>query len=71
MGWIALIGGLIALLTEIVQMFRDSKKEKKEQDLDLKKQKTEEIQSIARGLIDGDASRVVAGFDRLRKLKSK
>ena len=66
MGWLAIVAGAITLLTEIFQLIREMRTENKEEAVELKKQKTEIIQSIARGLIDGDEHRVNSGFDRLR-----
>lgn len=41
----------------------------KEHREDVKKQKTELLQSVARGIIDRDASRITAGFDAIDRVR--
>lgn len=69
MGWGAILGAFLALALEIIKIIRDVKAENKEEAIELKKQKTEVIQSLARGIIDRDASRINSDIDRLRRLR--
>lgn len=71
MGYGAIIAALLSLALEVIKLIRESRADKKEEALERKKQKTEVIQSIARGIIDRDASRVNGEFDRLRRLKER
>lgn len=61
----------VALITEIIKLIREVRSDKKEQNVELKKQKTEALQSALRGIVDGDDSRVNSEFDRLRRLRQK
>lgn len=69
MSVLAIISALIALAGEILKLVNDVRQEKKENSVELKKKKTEIVQSIARGIVDRDASRINDGFDRLRLLR--
>lgn len=66
MSWLAIIGALITLALEIIKIIRENKAESKEKAIELKKERTEILQSIVRGLADRDESRISSGFERLR-----
>lgn len=69
MAWGAIISAVLALALEILKLIREVRSDKKEEAIELKKLKTEQVQRIARGIIDRDASRINAGFDELRRLR--
>ena len=62
MGWLAVIGTALQIIAWCLNLWKESNDEKK-------KQKTEALQSVVRGLVDRDASRVTLGFSRMRSLK--
>ncbi len=68
MGWTAILGAIVSLALEILKLINEVRADKKEEQIELKKQKTEIIQSIARGIVDSDDSRIVSGFDKLRRI---
>lgn len=69
MGWGAILAAVLSLALEIFKLVHEVRLENKEKAIELKKQKTEIIQSIARGIVDRDASRINSGFDELRRIK--
>lgn len=71
MTWLAILGAIITLAIEILKLISEVRTEKKEVAFELKKQKTELIQSVARGIVDRDASRINSGIDKLRRLRQK
>lgn len=71
MSWIAVIGGVISFAIELLKLIREVKNDKKERDVELKKRKTEIIQSGIRGLIDGDDRRYVTSLDQLRNIRKR
>ena len=71
MGWTAILGAALTLAIEIFKLISETRAEQKEQKVELKKEKTEILQSIARGIIDRDASRINAGFDKLHRLRQQ
>jgi len=64
MGWLALLLNLITLIFKIWDAI-------KERNDEIKKKKTEALQSGLRGIVDGDASRVTASFNTLNRLRSE
>jgi len=68
--WTAILA-VIPLLIEILKLVRDVRADKKEENIELTKQKTEALQSTLRGIIDMDESRINSGFDKLRRLRQK
>lgn len=62
MGWIQ----LATIVFQLALKLWDAKSEK---DQEIKKAKTEAVQSGVRGLIDDDSSRIVSAFDDLRRLR--
>lgn len=62
MGVIQIIGYALQIILWVLDAIKENRDE-------IKKQKTDAIQSGVRGVIDGDAPRIVASFDRLRSLK--
>ena len=71
MGWAAILGAILTLAVEIFKLIREVRSDKKEEKIELKKQKTEHVQSGIRGIIDGDASRITSAIDGLRRLRQK
>ena len=69
MGWLAIVGAIITLALEILRLINETRQEKKEEAVELKKQKTEILQSLARGIVDGDASRINSCYEQLRRLR--
>jgi hypothetical protein len=67
----ATILALFPFLTELMKLIREVRSDAKEQNAELKKQKTETLQSTLRGIIDMDESRINSGFDKLRRLRGK
>lgn len=65
-GILAFIGFLGQVLGLINRIY-DARKEKNDEE---KKRKTELVQNGARAIIDRDASRIVATYDELRRLKA-
>lgn len=59
MGWVTLAVTILQLIVKIWDAIHEHNIEKK-------KRKTEALQSVARGIIDRDRSRVTSGFDDLR-----
>lgn len=69
-----MIAGIIAVLAFLGQIITLAMKiweTNKEKDEEKKKDQTSVIQSGVRGIIDGDATRIVAAFDRLRRLREQ
>lgn len=66
-----IIAAALALLLEILKLYREAKNAHTEQQKEIIKQQTESVQAIARGVIDGDESRINDHFDRLRRLREK
>lgn len=62
MGWLQIAGYVL----QIVLWILNATKEKNDE---LKKKKTEALQSGLRGIIDRDSSRVTLEFDRLNRLR--
>jgi hypothetical protein len=71
MSWLAIITVIGQLLLEIFKLINDSRAKKEAGDVELKKQKTEILQSGLRGIIDGDLSRLNSAFEQLRELKKR
>ena len=69
MGWLAILGAIITLALEIIKLINESRKENKEAAVELKKKKTEILQSLARGIVDGDASRINSCYEQLRRMR--
>lgn len=61
---LAFCGQLIVLGVKIWDAVKESNEE-------IKKKKTEALQSGVRAIVDRDASRLVAAFDELRKYKAE
>ena len=70
MTWIALATAAISLMLEVLKIVREIRADKKEERIELTKKKTEAAQSVLRGIVDGDESRIISGLDRLRHLRS-
>jgi prephenate dehydrogenase len=66
---IAIISAIVTLAVEILKLINDVRADNKEAAVELKKQRTAQIQSIARGIIDRDASRINDAFNNLRRLR--
>ena len=62
MSLIAVIGTVLQIIFWCLNTWKEANDEKK-------KQKTEALQSVIRGVVDRDASRITLGFDRMRSLK--
>ena len=62
MGWLALIGYALQLVIWVCNTAKEINDE-------ARKQKTEAIQSVVRGIVDRDASRINGAFDRLRRIR--
>ena len=62
MGWLALIGYALQLVIWVCKTAKEINDE-------ARKQKTEAIQSVVRGIVDRDASRINGAFDRLRRIR--
>lgn len=61
MTWITLAVTILQFIMKIWDAIHEHNKEKK-------KRKTEALQSIARGIVDRDASRITAGFTDLNNV---
>lgn len=68
--WTAILA-IIPFLTELLKLIREVRGDKKEEQLELRKEKTEVLQSTLRGIVDMDEYRINSGFDRLRRLRRK
>lgn len=69
-----MLAGLLATLAFLGQLITLGVKiwdAVKETNVEIKKKKTEALQSGVRGLIDRDPSRIVSAFDELRKYKAE
>lgn len=64
MGWVALATAIFQLILEIFRMWKEGNDE-------TKKKKTEIQQSILRGIVDRDASRISGGFDQLNRMRDQ
>ena len=69
MGWTAILGAVLTLAVEIFKLIREVRVDKKEENLELKKRKTEILQKITRGIVDRDDERINSGFDELRRMR--
>lgn len=64
MAWLAVTGTALRIVLWILNTWKEANDE-------LKKQKTEALQSAVRGIVDMDDSRVNAAFDKLHRLRQK
>lgn len=71
MSVVAIIGAVVTLLIEVFKLINDIRADKKEEQIELKKQKTQALQSALRGIIDGDESRYINQLELLRRLRQK
>ena len=62
MGWVSTIGIALALAYELVKFFISK-------DAVVKRQRKEGIKEVIDGIETNDSSRVVAGFDKLRRMR--
>lgn len=71
MSILAVIGVLLRVILEVLGIYREVKNDKKKEKEEIKKKQTEHLQSIVRGVIDNDESRINTGFDNLRILRMR
>ena len=64
MGWLQ----AVVLVLQLIFRIWDAIKERNDE---IKKKKTEALQSGLRGIVDGDSSRVTASFDVLNRLRGE
>jgi len=71
MSILAVIGVLLQIIFEVLKIYQDVRADKKKEKEEIKKKQTEHLQSIVRGVIDNDESRINTGFDNLRILRMR
>lgn len=62
MGWVSIALAVFQLIFRVWDAIN-------ERNADVKKKKTEALQSVTRGIIDRDKGRVTAGFDDLNRMR--
>ena len=62
MSWLAVLGTALQIIFWALNTWKEANDE-------TKKQRTEVLQSGIRGLVDHDAARITAAFDKLRSLR--
>ena len=71
MSILAVIGVLLQIIFEVLKIYQDVRADKKKEKEEIKKKQTEHLQSIVRGVIDNDESRINSGFNNLRILRMR